>query len=141
MPVVYENRVRFAETDQQGIVFYGTFFTYQDEAFNAFLRAIDYRYSKMESEGWTTHIAHADLDYHAPARFEDVIENELRVAAIGTSSITIDYTAHRSDDQTLLADGHAVHVTVDTETDTSIPVPDAFRDAVIDAQAEPPDPV
>lgn len=141
MALVYENRVRFAETDQQGIVFYGTFFTYQDESFNAFLRGIDYRYSRMEEEGWTTHIVHADLDYHAPARFEDVIENELRVSVIGDTSITIDYVAHRSSDQALLADGSAVHVTVDTDSDESVVVPDTFRNAVIKAQAEPPDPV
>jgi acyl-CoA thioester hydrolase len=83
LPVIRTDRVRFAETDAQGIVFYGTYFTYMDEAFNALLRAIDYRYERMHEEGWTTHVAHADLDYHAAARFEDVIESRLGTVRIG----------------------------------------------------------
>lgn len=139
-PVVLENRVRFAETDQQGVVFYGTFFTYQDEAFNAYLRAIDYRYRRMRAEGWTTHIVHAELDYEAVAEFEDVILNELRITAIGDSSITFEYTARRDTDDETLATGNATHVTVATETDEVCRVPGDFRDAVVAYQDEPPTP-
>lgn len=140
-PVVYRNQVRFQETDQQGIVFYGTFFTYQDEAVNNYLREIGYPYETLEDNGWTTHTVHADLDYYAPAEFGDYILNRLRITAISNSSFTAEYTAERETDNETLADGTVVHVAVDHETGEPIRVPQAFRDAVTDYQDTQPDPV
>lgn len=137
-PTVLKNRVRFAETDQQGVVFYGTFFTFQDEAFNAYLREIEYRYQRMRAEGWTTHIVHAELDYEAAAEFEDIIANELRITAIGDSSITFEYTARRDTDGEILASGTATHVTVTTDNGDVCRVPEAFRQAVKAYQDDPP---
>ncbi|WP_226481358.1 acyl-CoA thioesterase [Natrinema amylolyticum] len=127
---VLENRVRFAETDQQGIVFYGEYFTFQDEAISAFFRDLDYRYETMHDRGWQTHVVNAELNYHAGAEFEDVIVNELRVAEMGSSSFTSDYRARRKRDGELLADGSVTHVAVDLETEAPVAVPDDFREAV-----------
>lgn len=130
LPVIRTDRVRFAETDAQGIVFYGQYFIYMDEAFNAFLRAIDYRYERMAEEGWTTHVVHADLDYHAAARFEDVIEGRLDIVEIGSRSLTAAFEACEEGTGELLASGSVVHVTVDHGTNEAIRVPDTFREAV-----------
>ena len=138
-PTILENRVRFAETDQQGIVFYGTFFTYQDETLNQFLREIDYRYHRMREHGFTTHIVHAELDYRHPARFEDVLLNTMRVRRIGGSSFEVDYHARRKEDDQPIVDGGAVHVTADVETGEAVSVPDDFRDAIIAFQDDPPE--
>lgn len=140
-PVVYQNQVRFQETDRQGIVFYGTFFTYQDEAVNNYLRSIGFPYHKLEDNGWTTHTVHADLDYYAPAEFGDIILNRLQIEAISNSSITAEYIAERKTNNEKLAEGTVVHVAVDHETTEPIPVPPDFRDAVVDYQHIPPDPV
>lgn len=140
-PVVVENRVRFAETDLQGVVFYGTFFTYQDEAFNAYFRRIGHPYQTLLERGWTTHTVHADLDYYAPARFGEVVRNGLRFRAIGDSSLTAAYAAWRKDSGERLAAGTVVHVAVDPETDESVRVPEYFREAVVGFQDHPPDPV
>lgn len=137
-PIVYENRVRFAETDLQGIVFYGTFFTYQDEALNEYFRRIDFRYGRMRELGYTTHIVHADLDYRAPARFEDVVENGIRVDRIGRSSLSFEYRASRREDDAVLAEGNVTHVTVDRETDEPIPVPEELVAAIEAFQDRPP---
>lgn len=139
--IVFRNQVRFQETDRQGIVFYGTFFTYQDEAVNNYLRTIGYPYHRLEENGWTTHTVHADLDYYAPAEFGDTILNRLRIAAISNSSITAEYTAERETDNEKLAEGTVIHVAVDHETTEPIRVPPDFRDAVVDYQHTPPDPV
>lgn len=140
-PVLFENRVRFAETDLQGVVFYGTFFTYQDETVNEFFRRVGHPYSSLPESGWTTHVVSADLNFEAPARFEDVIQNTLRIDAIGTSSITAEYGASRRSDDTQLASGTVTHVSVDDEAGNSIRVPDSFREAVVEFQEVPPDPV
>ncbi|OAQ52835.1 thioesterase superfamily protein [Natrinema mahii] len=127
---VFENRVRFAETDQQGIVFYGEYFTFQDEAVSAFFRAIDYGYDRMRADGWQIHVVNTELNYRTGAEFEDVIVNELRVADIGTSSLEYEYRARRKVDDAVLADGTVTQVAVDTETEEPTRIPDAFREAV-----------
>ena len=130
LSVMRTDRVRFAETDLQGVVFYGQFLTYMDEAFNALLRGIDYRYERMGAEGWTTHVVHADLDYHAAARFEDVIESHLGITEVGETSFTAAFEAREETTGDLLASGSVVHVAADSETGAAIPVPDTFRTAI-----------
>ncbi|MFC4544321.1 acyl-CoA thioesterase [Halosolutus amylolyticus] len=127
---VFENRVRFAETDLQGIVFYGEYFTFQDEAVTEFFRQIGYGFEEMIDRGWQTHVANTELNYREGAELGDVIENELRVVEFGTASFTSEYRARRKDDSSLLADGTVTHVAVDLETDETIPVPDEFREAI-----------
>ncbi|MDX1746216.1 MAG: thioesterase family protein [Halobacteriales archaeon] len=137
-PTVWENRVRFAETDQQGIVFYGTFFTYQDETLNQFFRDIGYPYRRMEENGFTTHIVHAELDYRQPARFEDQLRNSMRVTRLGTTSFDVDYRARRTGEEDPVVEGGAVHVTADVTTGEAVPIPADFREAVRAFQDEPP---
>jgi acyl-CoA thioester hydrolase len=137
---VFENRVRFAETDAQCVVFYGNYVTYQDETFNAFLREIGYSYTDLDAAGWDVHVVHVDLDYRAPAAFEDELVNGMRVTAINESSIELAYRCRRKGDAATLAEGHVVHVAVDTDGRTTR-VPDAFREAVVAFQDTPPEPV
>ena len=131
---VFENRVRFAETDQQGIVFYGEYFTFQDEAVSEFFRRIEYSYEEMEADGWQVHVANTELNYRDAAEFGDVLVNELRVVELGTASFTFEYRARRKADDRVLVDGSVTHVAVDLETEEPTPVPDAFREAVADFQ-------
>lgn len=137
MQDTYENRARFAETDQQGIVFYGEYATFQDEAFNGYLRAIGYGYDDMRADGWDVHVVNLELDFRAPARFGDVMRHGFRVERIGESSIASRSRA-RLEDGTLLAEGTVTHVAVD-ENGTPIRVPDPFREAVRAFQEEPPE--
>ncbi|WP_338727537.1 thioesterase family protein [Haladaptatus sp. DJG-WS-42] len=136
---VFENRVRFAETDMQGIVFYGNYVTFQDETFNAFLRKFDYGYDTFEARGWDVHVVHVDLDYHASAEFDDVLVNAMRAETIGTKSLTFAYRARRKADDALLASGHVTYVAVDTETGEPCRVPDDFREALLKFQETPPE--
>ncbi|WP_254528371.1 acyl-CoA thioesterase [Natrinema gelatinilyticum] len=127
---VFENRVRFAETDLQGVVFYGEYFTFQDEAVAAFLREIDYGYDRMHEDGWDIHVVNSELNYREGAKLGDVIDNELCAPEIGTSSLTFPYRARRRADGEILADGTVTHVAVDRKTREPTRIPDAFRDAV-----------
>jgi acyl-CoA thioester hydrolase len=136
---VFENRVRFAETDAQGIVFYGEYLTFMDEAFSAFVETVGYPYGSFEERGWDIHVVHAEVDYHAPAEFADELVNGMRVSAIRRSSITFDWVCRQRDGERV-ASGSVVHVAVDGDGE-SVRVPDGFRDAVVEFQAVPPDPV
>lgn len=59
----------------------------------------------MHEEGWTTHVVHADLDYHAAARFEDRVESRLDIGEIGETSLTAAFEARMEETGALLAVG------------------------------------
>lgn len=138
MTVEREDRIRFDETDQQGVVYYGEFFTFMDEAAMALFRAHGFDVATMRAAGWTTHVVHASMDYRAPARYGDVLVSRAAVGSMGTTSLTVDYEAEtRASDEPLVS-GEVVYVTVDLETDDPIPVPDAFRAALTTARDDEP---
>ena len=139
MQTVHQNTVRFEETDAQGVVFYGNYVTFQDEAVTAYLEAIGYPYEKLRDADWDVHVVHVDLDYRAPAEFRDRLFNAIRVDAVRESSIEFDYECRDEADE-VVAEGGLVHVAVD-ESDEPTRVSEEFREAVVDFQAEPPAPV
>jgi len=136
---LYENTVRFAETDAQGIVFYGTYVTYQDETFTEYMEAVGFPYELLRAEDWDVHVVNLELNYRAQATFRDRLINAMRIDAIGESSLVFDYRCRQADD-TVVVEGSVTHVAVDQAGDP-VRVPDAFREAVISFQEKPPDPV
>lgn len=137
---VFETRVRFAETDAQGIVFYGEYLTYQDETFTAFMEAVGYPYETLQGSGWDMHVVNVDIDYQSFARFPDELVCGMRVSAIRESSATFEWVC-RKRDGTVVASGTVTHVAVDAESGETIRVPEAFRERVREYQTVPPEPV
>lgn len=128
--------VRFAETDAQGVVFFGEYITYFDEAIFAYLRAIDYPYEDILEAGWELFVVHVDMDYHQSATFGDSVRNMVRVNRIGTSSVEFGYEAYRDKDDTILASGTLVQAA--TKDGDSHRIPEEFRERVRTVQSEPP---
>ena len=62
-----------------------------------------------------------------------------RVDRIGRSSLSFEYEAWREADSTLLAEGNVTHVTVDLETDETIPVPESLIERIVTFQERPPE--
>jgi acyl-CoA thioester hydrolase len=133
----FEIRVRFEETDPQGVVFFGNYMIYQDESLYEYLREINYPNERLQSEGWDVHVVHADINYKNPARFEDIISNSFLIKEIGESSITVNYSACHSKENVLLVEGEVNYVAVDGDGNP-IRVPDEFRSAVLQYQGEIP---
>ncbi|MFO7925075.1 MAG: acyl-CoA thioesterase [Halobacteriota archaeon] len=137
MHEVFENTVRFEETDAQGIVFYGNYATYQDEAFNEYMEAIGFPFDAVDDREWDAHVVNMELRYRGPATFRDRLTNSLRVSRIGNSSIEFAYECRDADGE-LLVDGSVTHVVVD-ESGSPTRVPDGLRDAIVAFQDEPPE--
>jgi acyl-CoA thioester hydrolase len=77
------------------------------------------------------------VEYHAPARFDDLLEVFVRVERIGTTSITYDHAAYRIDDETsegngdvLMATAKQTLVLIDLAGRRPVPVPDPFRERI-----------
>jgi acyl-CoA thioester hydrolase len=136
---VFDNKVRFAETDAQGIVFYGEYVTYQDETFSAYLRELGYPYGEFEGVGIDFHVVHTEVDYHQPAAFDDELTSGTRVTSFGDSSVHFEWACRQRADDTVVATGEMSHVAVDSETGEPAKVPADFRASVREFQDRPPE--
>ncbi len=100
-------RVRYAETDAMGVVYYGRYFEYFEDGRVAYLRERGVPYSEMERAGVFMPVAEAYCKYRAPARFEDELTVEARVSEAGRARVRFDYVIRRGDE--VLAEGYTVH--------------------------------
>jgi len=120
------NRVWFSDTDAQGIVYYGRYLPYFDHA-----RTEYHRHLGRVDMGAAEFVMRASvLEYHAPARFDDLLETFVRVERVGRTSVTYDHAAYRVDDDLLMVTAKQTLVLVGLEERRPVPVPDAFRDKV-----------
>lgn len=140
MQTLFENTVRFDETDAQGIVYFGNYLTYLDETFHAYMDAVGFPYDELRQVDWDVHVVNSELNYHASAEFRDKLENKMRIAAIGNTSITFEYECFRVHDAVLIVDGRVVYVAID-DAEQPITVPENFRDAVQAFQKTSLDPI
>ncbi|WP_174811895.1 acyl-CoA thioesterase [Salinadaptatus halalkaliphilus] len=137
MHEVYENTVRFEETDAQGIVFFGNYTTYADETLMSYMDAIGYPYEERNPLEWELHVVNVDLSYHASAGVRDRLVNSMRVSSIGTSSLEFEYECRRAADDELIVSGTLTHVGVDDDGEPT-PVPDDILAAIEAFQGELP---
>lgn len=121
-------QVRFRDTDLQGHVYFGNYFEFCDEALSAYMRALGMPWQDLVARGVDLFYASASCDYFGSARFEDVIHIEARIANIGNTSITSEFTV-RSDQGDVLARAKLVSVCVDAKTREKTRVPEDFRSA------------
>ncbi len=120
-------RVRWAEIDAQKIVFNGHYLMYFDTAIAGYWRALAIPYAEtMASLGGDLFVRKATLEYHASARYDDVLDVGLRCARIGNSSIVFSAAVFRQ--QRLLVSGELVYVFADPEGERSKAVPAPLRE-------------
>lgn len=105
-------RVRYAETDQMRVAYYGRYFEWFEAARSEFCRARGIDYSELERQGLFLPVAEARCRYRAPARYDDELVVEIRVADAARRTIRFLYTVRRGDD--VVAEGETVQVLVDS---------------------------
>ena len=132
MSYFFTIQVRFADTDAQGHVFFGNYFTYFDEAVSGLLRIMGWSYDMMRERGFDLVYAHAECDYQRPAVFEEVLHVYPKIVHIGTTSLVFECVAHRGASDEVVAQGKLAMVMRDVKSGAKIPVPDSFRAAVRD---------
>jgi acyl-CoA thioester hydrolase len=124
-------RVGFSDTDAQGVVYYGRYLPYFDLARTEYHRHL----GSIAIRGEFAMRASV-VEYHAPARFDDLLEVFVRVERIGTTSVTYDHAAYRVDEDgdsdLLMATAKQTLVLIDLESRRPVPVSNAFR-ARVDA--------
>ena len=117
-------RVWFSDTDAQGIVYYGRYLPYFDHARVEYHRHMGT--SSLDVGAGDLVMRASNVEYLAPARFDDLLEVFVRLARIGRTSLTYECAAYRVTDDLLLATAQQTLVLVDLEQRRPIPVPEAF---------------
>jgi acyl-CoA thioester hydrolase len=120
-------RVGFSDTDAQGIVYYGRYLPYFDAARVEYHRHLDML--RMDVGGELVMRA-SDIEYHAPARFDELLEVFIRVARIGRTSATYEMAAYRVEDDVLMVTATQTLVLVDLEERKACPIPDEVRERI-----------
>ena len=130
-------RVRWAEIDAQQIVFNGHYLMYIDTAVAGWWRALALPYAAtMAAMGGDLFVRKATLEYHASARYDELLEVGIRCARIGNSSLQFSAAVFRGD--ALLVAGELVYVFADPQAQSSKPVPTALRDMFLGFEAGEP---
>jgi acyl-CoA thioester hydrolase len=129
MPIV----PRYAEVDQQGVVFNGHYLTWFDEASYGFFDHLGVLDSAFTARGLDLQVVHAEIDYFAPVRWRDRVRLQVRGEALGRTSFTLRFDVLRRDGdgaEIAAARGHNVYVVVSTDDWAKRDVPATLCEAL-----------
>ena len=111
-----EVRVRYAETDQMGIVHHANYLIWFEAGRSDLCRAKGFSYKEMEDEeNALMVVAESYCRYKSPAYYEDVLTIRTKVGEIRSRSLRFFYEVYRASDETLLAEGETLHLVTDKD--------------------------
>ena len=120
-------RVRYAETDKMGIVYYANYYIYFEIGRVEYLRqrGLDYRQMELEDDSFTV-VAESKCRYRRPARYDDPLRIRARVTSAKSRVITFGYEILHDETKDLLATGETIHVVCDSKGRPK-PLPQKYR--------------
>lgn len=120
-------RVRYAETDQMGVVYYGNYFTWFEVGRVELCRQLGFEYKRMEAEDDSfIVVAEASCRYKRPARFDDLLTIRTRVIEAQRRTIRFGYEILNAESGGVVATGETVHVICD-RTGRPKSLPEKYR--------------
>lgn len=130
-------RVRYAETDQMGVVYYANYFVWFEIGRTDYCRQHGFAYNDMErQDGLYIVVAEARCRYKAPARYDDEIEVRTRLRGIRRRVLVFGYEIYRQSTDELLAEGETVHVITDRDGRPRA-LPEKYRELLAPGVREP----
>lgn len=129
-PFTHRFRIRYHECDAQGHVFNAHYFAFFDVGVTELWReAFPGGYAQMlEEHKLDMVVGEARARFLGSARFDELVELDIEVTTLGTTSTTSAFTLRRGDE--VLVEGELRHVYVDTTSWSKAPIPDAMRAAL-----------
>ena len=108
-------RVRYAETDKMGVVYYANYFVWFEVGRTDLLRASGWTYREMELDGFGLAVIEAHCEYRRSARYDDELDVETTGAIVSPVRLRFAYAVTRPSDAATLAVGHTVHAALDRD--------------------------
>jgi len=131
-----EVRVRYAETDAEGVVYYANHFVYMEVGRISLLRALGIDRAFWQRAGIGLVIVDASCKYRAPAYFDDILVIRTSLEEVRRSSFSMRYDIVNRQTERLLAEGRTVQVLVDLTTMRTMRLPtEAYE--LLSAAAQP----
>ncbi len=126
-----EIRVRYAETDQMGIVHHSNYLIWFESGRSDLCRARGFSYKSMEEEeNALMVVAESYVRYKSPALYEDLLTIRTQVAEVRSRSIRFVYEVFRPADEVLIAEGETLHLVTDENKKVRI-VPEIYKKLLV----------
>ena len=125
-PRISEFRVRYAETDQMGVVYHAEYLVWCEVGRTDYIRALGLPYAELERRGTALAVAEASIRYHAPARYDDLVRVETRLTDVRSRAITFEYLIRNSETGSRLATARTTLVSLD-RAGKPVPIPTDVR--------------
>ncbi len=124
-------RVRYAETDQMGVVYYANYLIWIEMGRAEYCRRMGFSYAALESNGFRLMVADAHCRYKAPARYDELVRIETTIHDLKKKTLTFGYKIFNDTTGQLLAQGTTKHVCTD-HTGRLVRLPEAFVQCLLD---------
>jgi acyl-CoA thioester hydrolase len=122
-------RVRYAETDQMGVVYHSNHLIWFEVGRVELMRQMGFLYRDMEREdGCFIAVAEAKCRYRAPVYYDEEVVVRTRLKSVRKSVVVFAYGLVRADNGNLLAEGETTHVVTNSEMKV-VPLPDKYLKA------------
>lgn len=124
---------RYAEVDQQGVLFNAHYLTWFDEACAAFISHLGVSYPDLMAQGRELQVAHTEVDFDEPVRWQDDVRVTVGCSHLGSTSFTLEFRVRRTDGsghEHLAARARTVYVVVSTQTWNKHAIPTTLRSAL-----------
>jgi acyl-CoA thioester hydrolase len=108
-------RVRYAETDQMGVVYYANYLVWFEVGRTELLRRLGWSYREMEAAGFSLPVIEAACTYHRPARYDDELEIRASGRLLSPVRMEFTYEVRRVADDLVAATGRTVHAALDND--------------------------
>ena len=108
-------RVRYAETDQMGVVYHANYVVWMEVGRVEAMRAAGLNYAEMEKEGIRVAVLGVEVDYRAAARYDDLVDVATKVVEVQSRKMRIEYEMRRAADGVVLATGATQHLFINHE--------------------------
>ena len=109
-----EYRVPYADTDQMGFVYYANYLVYFERSRNELMRAAGFTYKRLEELGLGLPVIETKVNYHRPAKYDDVLRIEAACEFKGGIRLQVDCKVFCVD--VLLVEGYTIHAFMDLKT-------------------------
>lgn len=128
-------RVRYAETDQMGVVYHANYLIWMEMGRVELCRSLGVRYRDMERDGVLLTVVDASCRYHSPARYDDEVAIETAIKRSTSRIIEFEYRISSSETGAKLATGSTTHVFCNREL-RPCRLPAKYHDAFSGAAVE-----
>ncbi|MFC1853915.1 acyl-CoA thioesterase [candidate division CSSED10-310 bacterium] len=123
----FDFRVRYAETDAQGIVHNSNYLLYFELGRVEYLRSLEFDYASCIQQGFDFLLAASHVEYRSPATFDQLLYLQVCVWWVKRSSFQFRYQLADKRSGNIIAEGYTTHVTLDLKTRTSSPFPEELK--------------